>query len=209
MPPFGCINVHASLLPRWRGAAPIQAAILHGDRQTGVTIMQMDPGIDTGAMLSQRALDILPDDTAGSLSARLAHLGAVLLAETLPDILAGKAQPVPQDEIPGNLCRFAKKGRRFAGFLTDSTRTGKKSSGIFTLAGRLHYLARPAAKNSSSPGWCRKQNPLPNPALASIADGLPAIAAAQGALALEVLQPAGKKAMDGKSFLAGAKNWAQ
>ena len=73
LPRYGCINVHASLLPRWRGAAPIQAAILHGDAQTGATIMVMDPGVDTGPMLAQQVLPILPQDTAGSLGERLSR----------------------------------------------------------------------------------------------------------------------------------------
>ena len=89
LPKFGCINVHASLLPRWRGAAPIQAAILHGDAVTGVTIMRMDAGVDTGPMLAQREETILPEDTTASLSPRLAQLGADLLVETLPGYLNG------------------------------------------------------------------------------------------------------------------------
>ncbi len=79
LPRLGCVNVHGSLLPRWRGAAPIQAAILAGDIQTGVTIMKMDSGVDTGPMLSQRAMPIKPDDTAGSLFERMSMLGAELL----------------------------------------------------------------------------------------------------------------------------------
>ncbi|HEY5902380.1 MAG TPA: methionyl-tRNA formyltransferase, partial [Anaerolineales bacterium] len=84
LPRYGCINVHASLLPRWRGAAPINAAILHGDHETGVTIMRMDPGLDTGPILSQAAIPIGPDETAGELYERLSMLGAELLIETLP-----------------------------------------------------------------------------------------------------------------------------
>src|SRR5215213_11171157 len=85
LPPYGCINVHASLLPRWRGAAPINAAILHGDEETGVTIMKMDVGLDTGPMLNQRAIRLRQDDTAGSVFEALSQLGANLLIETLPD----------------------------------------------------------------------------------------------------------------------------
>src|SRR5919108_2597354 len=98
MPPYGCINVHASLLPRWRGAAPINAAILHGDEETGVTIMQMDVGLDTGPMLSQRSIRLTPDDTSGSALEKLSTLGADLLIETLPDYLSGKLRPTPQPE---------------------------------------------------------------------------------------------------------------
>ena len=98
LPRAGCINVHASLLPRWRGAAPINAAILHGDAETGVTIMQMDVELDTGPMLSQRSIRLTPEDTAGSVTGRLSHLGADLLIETLPAYLSGQLQPVPQPE---------------------------------------------------------------------------------------------------------------
>ena len=98
IPPFGSINVHASLLPRWRGAAPIQAAILAGDAQTGVTIMKMDAGLDTGPMLSQSAIPIQPLETGESLHQRLAQLGAELLAATLPGYLSGAIEPRPQPE---------------------------------------------------------------------------------------------------------------
>jgi methionyl-tRNA formyltransferase len=99
LPPHGCINVHASLLPKYRGAAPIPAAILNGESQTGITLMRMDQGLDTGPMLAQDSSFIRPDDTTGTLSARLAELGAQLLAKTLPRWIAGEITPQPQDEI--------------------------------------------------------------------------------------------------------------
>lgn len=98
IPPYGSINVHASLLPRWRGAAPIQAAIRAGDAETGVTIMKMDAGLDTGPKLSQRAIPIAPDETGQSLHDKLASLGADLLIETLLAYLAGDILPRPQPE---------------------------------------------------------------------------------------------------------------
>jgi methionyl-tRNA formyltransferase len=103
IPPRGVLNVHASLLPRWRGAAPVPAAILAGDSETGVTIMQIDPGLDTGPLLAQRAIPIAPDDTTGTLTAKLAVLGAQLLVETLPRWLAGEVVPCPQDESQATL----------------------------------------------------------------------------------------------------------
>lgn len=93
----GAVNVHASLLPRWRGASPVAAAILAGDSQTGVTLMQMDAGLDTGPLLMSRRTRIEPHETAGALEGRLAGLGADLLLEQLPAILAGKLKAVPQD----------------------------------------------------------------------------------------------------------------
>ncbi|MFI5273941.1 MAG: methionyl-tRNA formyltransferase [Ktedonobacterales bacterium] len=101
----GCLNVHASLLPRHRGAAPIAGAILAGDVETGITIMLMDAGLDTGPMLAQAATPLAPDDTAGRVFARLAELGAHTLLATLPLWLAGGLTPQPQDEREATLTR--------------------------------------------------------------------------------------------------------
>lgn len=97
-PRLGAINVHASLLPRWRGAAPIQAAILAGDAETGVSIMQMDPGLDTGPVYCRRSLAIGPEENAGRLHDRLAQLGGESLQDSLREILTGALSPVPQDD---------------------------------------------------------------------------------------------------------------
>jgi methionyl-tRNA formyltransferase len=97
IPPHGGVNVHASLLPRWRGAAPIQRALLAGDRETGVSIMQMDAGLDTGPVLMRESIPILPEDTAGSLHDRLAELGGRLVVQALDALEAGGLRPVPQD----------------------------------------------------------------------------------------------------------------
>ena len=98
MPRLGCINVHASLLPRWRGAAPIQRALLAGDTETGVTLMQMEAGLDTGPMLGHARLPIKPDMTAGDLHDQLSLLGAQMLRELLPDLLAQRISPQVQDD---------------------------------------------------------------------------------------------------------------
>ena len=96
LPPLGCVNIHASLLPRWRGAAPIQRALLAGDTETGVTIMQMDAGVDTGPVLLQRRLAISPSDTSGSLHDALSKLGAAALLTALDGLAAGTLTPSPQ-----------------------------------------------------------------------------------------------------------------
>jgi methionyl-tRNA formyltransferase len=96
LPRFGCLNVHTSLLPKYRGAAPIQWAILNDDRETGVTIMKMDAGLDTGPILSQDKTQILEEDDSQTLHDRLAQLGAKLLLRTLPDYVTGKVDPSPQ-----------------------------------------------------------------------------------------------------------------
>lgn len=107
--PRGVLNVHPSLLPRWRGASPIAAAILAGDETTGVTIMLMDAGMDSGALLAQRQLPIDPADTTGTLTERTAELGAELLAETLPSWLAGDITPHPQDARLATTCPLLHK----------------------------------------------------------------------------------------------------
>ncbi|HEY1718334.1 MAG TPA: methionyl-tRNA formyltransferase [Verrucomicrobiae bacterium] len=96
LPKFGCVNVHTSLLPKYRGASPIQSAILNGETETGVTIMKMDAGLDTGEIISQSRTPILPKDNSQTLHDRLAQLGAELLVETIPDYVAGKILPKPQ-----------------------------------------------------------------------------------------------------------------
>jgi methionyl-tRNA formyltransferase len=105
-PRWGCVNVHASLLPRWRGAAPIQRAILAGDKETGVTIMLLDEGLDTGPMLARHTLPLTPTTTAAHLYTQLAHLGAEQLCPTLEDFALGKYQPIPQ---PAEGATFALK----------------------------------------------------------------------------------------------------
>ena len=106
VPRLGCVNVHASLLPRWRGAAPIQRAILAGDTETGVCLMQMDAGLDTGPVLACRCCNIVPDETGSRLHDRLSMLGADLLTKNLPALVKGDLEPHPQDE---SLASYASK----------------------------------------------------------------------------------------------------
>lgn len=204
LPDFGCINVHASLLPRWRGAAPIQAGILHGDETTGITIMRIDPGIDTGPLLSQRSIPISPADTSASLSARLADLGANLLIETLPSYLSGQLIPHPQDES-----------------LATNAPMIKKEAGLLDFALPAIDLERQIRAFTPWPGSYFKWNDqmlkvhrahvidgLSDPAGKHlIFQGLPAVTTASGILILDELQLAGKKLQSGKAFLQGARNW--
>src|SRR5437773_3523794 len=109
IPKIACLNLHASLLPRWRGAAPIQAAIAAGDRETGITVMYMDEGLDTGDILLQRAVDILPNDTGGSLHDRLAQIAPEILLQSLVLLAKGIAPRIPQDN---SLTAYAPKLKR-------------------------------------------------------------------------------------------------
>ena len=108
---LGCINVHASLLPRWRGAAPAAHAILAGDRETGISIMQMDAGLDTGPVLAVRRCSIAPDDTAGTLTGRLADHGAAVLVDTLRALQDGAVEPVRQDGARATMAPKLSKAR--------------------------------------------------------------------------------------------------
>lgn len=208
LPPFGCLNVHASLLPRWRGAAPVQAAILHGDRETGITIMKMDVGVDTGPILSQRALTILPDDTGGSLSQRLAQLGAELLLETLPAYLRGEMAPHPQEGEATYAPLLKKEDGRLdlslsAEELALKVRAFNPWPGAFiTWRGQILKIHLAHAVDFPRPG-----STDPTPGRRVIWQGKPAIATGCGLLVLDEVQPAGKRSMSGEEFLRGARDW--
>ncbi len=139
IPRYGAINVHASLLPRWRGAAPIQAAIRAGDSVSGITIMKMDAGLDTGPMLSQREIVLAPDETGESLHDKLSVLGAELLIETLPRYFDGTLTPQPQDDSLATLApRIAKEEGRIdwsqpATAIERTVRAFKPWPGTYTL----------------------------------------------------------------------------
>jgi methionyl-tRNA formyltransferase len=204
LPQFGCINVHASLLPRWRGAAPINAAILHGDEETGVTIMQMDVGLDTGPMLSKRSIPIMRDDTAGSIFDKLSRLGSDLLSETLPDYLSGKLTPTPQPEESVTYAPMLKKEEGQLDFSRDVNEIERRirafnpwPSAFMDFDGALLKVHRARVESGEASVGQRL-----------IYQNQPAIGARGGILILEEVQPAGKKPMNGKSFLAGARNWA-
>ncbi len=208
LPPFGCLNVHASLLPRWRGAAPVQAAILQGDDQSGVTIMKMDAGVDTGPILNQRALPILPDDTAGSLSQRLAQLGAELLLETLPAYLSGEITPRPQEGEATYAPMLRKEDGMLdltlpADALARKVRAFNPWPGAFTIWRRQALKVHLAhAVNDPEAGIAE-----PTPGARAIWEGKPAILTGHGLLVLDVVQPAGKRPMSGEEFLRGARDW--
>jgi len=201
--PHGCLNVHASLLPRWRGAAPIQAAILAGDQQSGVTIMKMDAGIDTGDILAQRATDLTADETAGSLSERLARMGVELLLDTLPGWLAGTVQPVSQENVRATYAAMLKKEdgelnvQETAEQLERRVRAFQPWPGTsLRVGGEVYKVLRAHVVRGTLP-----------PGRTGVMDHLPVVGTTQDCLALDVLQPAGKKAMDGRAFLLGARNW--
>jgi len=205
LPRYGCINVHASLLPRWRGAAPINAAILAGDDETGVTIMKMDVGLDTGPMLAAKSIRIGRDDTAGSVFQALSTLGADLLIETLPEYLEGNLRPMPQPEEGATYAPMLKKEDGLLDFTHPAVELERRVRAMNPWPGAwLEWKGSPlkVLRVSTSGG----DTALPSGTRLTV-EGKPAIQSADGALVLEQVQPAGKKVMPGKSFLAGARDW--
>lgn len=202
LPPHGCLNVHASLLPRWQGAAPVAAAILSGDRVTGVTIMKLDAGLDTGPIVAQAEEPIRPDDTRASLSERLCEIGADLLVETLPPYLEGELTPQPQREEEAT---YADRLRKEDGRLDWSSsaleldrhiRAFTPWPGTFTTWQGQRFKVLQA---EPLPDW--RGDAAPGTVIEL--DGSVAVAAGEGALRLEEVQLAGKRAMAVDAFLCG------
>ena len=198
-PRLGCINVHASLLPRWRGAAPIQRAILAGDKETGVTIMQMDEGLDTGPMLLAESVPIRPETTAAVLHDELAALGARLIVRALAGRADGSLLPRPQG---ADGVTYAKKLARDEGRLDwkkpaaeleRAVRALNPAPGVWFERGgeRIKVLAATPAESRGSvpPG--------------TVLDGVLTVACDTGALRLIRLQRAGREAVDAEAFLRG------
>lgn len=197
-PRLGCVNVHASLLPRWRGAAPIQRAILAGDAETGVTIMQMDAGLDTGAMLLTEALPITAQMNAAQLHDALAEIGARLMVAALPGLNDGSLRPVPQ---PADGVTYAAKLSKDEGRL-DLTRPAaeldRQVRGLTPWPGtwidlasgeKLKVLEAEPVAGSGTPG--------------TLIDAGPTLACGEGALRLIRVQRPGKGPVDGAAFLRG------
>ena len=201
-PRRGCVNVHASLLPRWRGAAPIQRALLAGDSETGVTLMQMDEGLDTGPILAQRAISITADETAGSLHDRLARLGADLLAEHLDPLLAGDVAPRPQPEA--GACYAAKLApeeawidpHRTAEFLARQVRALSPVPGARTRIGERELRVLAAHPVPGRPDDVRATVARAGP------QGIE-LATAEGRLCVTRLKPAGGRAQEAADYLNG------
>ncbi|MBL7637915.1 methionyl-tRNA formyltransferase [Atlantibacter hermannii] len=204
MPRLGCINVHGSLLPRWRGAAPIQRSLWAGDDETGVTIMQMDVGLDTGDMLYKLACPITPDDTSASLYDKLAELGPQGLIETLQLLASGEAKPEVQDE---SKVTYAEKLSKEEALLDWSLSAAQLERCIrafnpwpmsyFMMDGQPVKVWKASVIETT-------MNAAPGTILEADKQGIQ-IATAQGVLNIQELQPAGKKAMKAQDLLNSRK----
>ena len=201
LPPIGCLNVHASLLPRHRGAAPVTAAILAGDAQTGVTIMRMDEGLDTGPVLSQRSVTLTGRETTGSLTATLSQLGADLLIPTMEDWADGRIQPRPQDDSSATYAPLLKKEDGIVRWDQDAAAICRHVRAMQPWPGavtkwndrQLKVLrARPIADSvGETPGSViRRQKDI-------------GVAAGSGIVILEEVQLAGKRALAAADFVHG------
>lgn len=208
IPPHGCIGVHASLLPKYRGAAPVAAAILHGEEETGVTLMLTDEGMDTGPIIAQRSIPIAPDDTRETLSKKLANLGAELLIETLPAWLAGEIEPRPQDDDEATMAPLIDKSdgaidwEESAVQIDCQIRAFTPWPGSFcTCDGRNFKIlcAHPR------PDWRGEEEPG---TVVEVEEGI-GVVTGEGLLILEEVQLAGRRAMEVEQFCRGKRDFVE
>ncbi len=205
LPKFGCVNVHASYLPRWRGAAPIQAAILAGDSHTGITIMKMDAGIDTGPILAQEKIAIDANETALTLDEKLAHVGSELLINTLPDYLSGKIKPQPQAEEGSSYAALMNKQQGQLDFTKSAAELERMVRAFDDWPGTFIIISQQIIKVRGVEILYDVQLSIGE---RSVANGFPVIGTADGVLKFGEVQPAGKKWMSGVDFMRGySKTW--
>lgn len=202
--PNGCLNIHASLLPRWRGVSPIQASILNGDPETGVTIMKMDEGIDTGDIVQQLSIPIEPEDTGGSLFSKLSTMGANLIVQTIPAYLAGQITPRAQGESPTPYAPMLSRADGELDFNTPAETLARKVRAYHPWPGTfMPWQGSPLKIHQAS----ALQMDSPGAGVLCTHHDFPAVGTTQGILLLHELQPAGKKKMPGDQFLRGVKSW--
>jgi len=206
LPKWGCINVHASILPRWRGASPIQSAILAGDNQTGITIMQMDAGIDTGPILNQKTIAILENENAHHLSQRLAQLGAETLEITIKKYITGDIKPIPQPEEGVTYAPLIKKESGWLNFEEDAQRLSRQVLAFNPWPGTRFVWNDIAVKVVSS--HPSNQN-FGRPGKRVVINKKPAVSTGSGTLVLDVVQMPGKGQIPGEDFLRGNRDWEE
>ncbi|HNZ16284.1 MAG: methionyl-tRNA formyltransferase [Anaerolineaceae bacterium] len=204
MPAKGCVNVHASLLPRWRGASPIQAAIAAGDAETGVTLMLMNEGLDTGPILAQRKVPIRPRTNAEELWHQLAFLGAQTLIEILPSFLSGMLAPLPQDNSSSTYAPMIRKGEGELDFSMSAVELDRKVRAFHPWPGTFFILDGKRVKVLEAHVH---DSFASEPGERFVVNGLPAVGTGESFLVFDCLQPEGKKPMSGQAFLNGQPGW--
>ncbi len=202
LPPLGNINVHASLLPKYRGAAPIQWAIANGETVTGVTTMLLDEGLDTGAILLKREMPIAPEDTAITLAPRLAELGADLLVETLQRLQRGDLRPTPQDDSLATLAPLLRKEDGLIDFNRTARELHNRLRGFQPWPGAYtHFRSKNLKILAARP---LEAAPAVSPGVLRVQEDKLMVGCGQGtALKLLQVQPEGKKAISAREFLSG------
>jgi len=201
IPPLGCVNAHASLLPKYRGAAPIAWAIINGERVSGVTTMLLDPGTDTGPMLLRREVVIDPDETAGTLHDKLAPVAAELLVETIAGLAAGKLSPTPQDNAQATVAPMLKKEDGRVDWTRPAEEIARRVRGLHPWPGSFTNLDGETLKVLRVRAEAGKRG-APGEVLNCDRDGI-LVAAGSGAVRLVEIQPPGKKAMNACAWLSG------
>lgn len=204
LPEFGCLNIHASLLPKYRGAAPIQQAVINGDKEAGVTIMKMGTGLDTGDMISQAAVLLTEDETGGSLFDRLSELGAELLIKTLPSVFDRTAVYEPQpEESPTPYAGMITKQMGLLDFKKDAETLERLIRGLNPWPSAYAYLNGKTLKIWKADVEKREaENEAPGTVIKADKNGV-YVACGQDILILKEVQLEGKKRMDAASFLRG------
>ena len=203
-PKFGCINVHASLLPKYRGGAPIHRAILNGEKETGITIMYMAEGMDDGDIISQEKVVIRDDETVGELHDELSKLGPKLLLETLPSIFDGTNSRIKQDDSQVSLAKIIKKEDEILDFNDLSINIYNKVRGLNPFPGAYSILDNKRVKIYKSRIESDKSNKEPGTIIDVLKDGI-AVKTQDGKIIIEELKMEGKKKMSSKEFLNGVK----
>jgi len=199
-PRLGCINIHASLLPRWRGAAPIQRALLAGDTHTGVTIMQMEAGLDTGPMLLTQQTPVAADESGGMLHDRLAQIGAEALLQALPGIADGSLHAEPQDDAAACYAKKLEKAEAAIDWSQPADLLGRQ-----VRAFNPWPVAQTTLRGEVLRVWVAWSDPQPNDAMpgsviSATAAGIQ-VATGSGSLYIKRLQQPGKRAMSAGDFL--------
>jgi methionyl-tRNA formyltransferase len=204
LPRFGCLNVHTSLLPKYRGAAPIQWAILNGDAETGVTIMKMDVGMDTGAIVSQEKTPIRPEDNSQTLHDRLAKLGAELLVKTIPEYVSGKIPPHPQPAENVSRAPKIKKQDGHIDWNQPAQAIWNRVRGLVPWPGAFSYLPDQPQPHLLKiwEAEMAGQTGQPGTVLQADKHGI-VIGCGSGALRILVLQREGGRRLNAQEFLAG------